>query len=137
PACVYLENSPALTYRGGVRIIADLAELGYVGKWGIVGADACDLEHHRARFWLVAHAQKVNGDQRYMLGEGGLVSQGKYRRFPRATIAEDWRTADQGPFSVSIFRDPADGLAAEVDELAALGNGQVPLVAATAFNILR
>lgn len=136
PRCVYLENSPALTFRGGARIIADLAELGYVGKWGVVGADACGLDHHRARFWLVAHSAEVNGEQRYMLGEGRLGTQWQYRRFPRATITQDWRRSDQGPFSVSIFRDPADGLAAEVDELAALGNGQVPIVAATAFNIL-
>lgn len=137
PISVLLENSSALTYRGGVRIIADLAELGYVGKWGIVGADACGLEHHRARFWLVAHSKEVNGDPRYMLGESRFGSQGKYRRFPSTTITEDWRRANQGPFSVSIFRDPADGLAAEVDELAAIGNGQVPIVAATAFNILK
>ena len=136
PEFVYLENSPALVSRGGVRVVADLTELGYVCKWGIVGADACGLDHHRARFWLVAHRKKINGNSRHMLGTSIIQCKGQLRRLPRTKISEDWRKADSGPISVSIFRDPADGLAAEVDELAALGNGQVPIVAATAWRIL-
>ena len=136
PKSVFLENSPALSFRGGARIIADLTKLGYVGRFGVVGADACGLDHHRARFWLVAHRKEINGYIRNMLGKGAQRCEGKFRRLPRTKIDADWRKAHNGPFSVSIFRDPADGLAAEVGELSTLGNGQVPIVAATAWNIL-
>lgn len=136
PRFVFVENSPAITYRGGVRVVEDLTRLGYDCKWGVIGADACGLDHHRARFWLVANSQKINGNSWDLLGKGIQQSQRKFRRFPGTEISQDWRTANQGAVSVNIFRDPADGLAAEVDELAALGNGQVPIVAATAWRIL-
>lgn len=59
PVDVLIENSPALTLRGGVRVIADLAALGYDCRWGIVSAaDAiwldgppC-LDHLRERIWI-------------------------------------------------------------------------------------
>lgn len=49
---------------------------------------------------------------------------------------QEWKEARQGDVRVGVFRRPDDGLAPEVDELKALGNGQVPAVAATAFLIL-
>ena len=42
----------------------------------------------------------------------------------------------RGDVRVGVFRRPDDGVAPEVDELKALGNGQVPAVAATAFRVL-
>ena len=136
PQFVFVENSPAITIRGGISVITDLTELGYVCKWGIVGADACGLAHHRARFWLVAYSAEKHGNSWDMLGQSRIRSQGKFRRLPRTKISSDWRTAEAGPISVSIFRDPDDGLAAEVGELECLGNGQVPIVAATAWRLL-
>ena len=136
PEKVYLENSPELTHRGGARVIEDLTKLGYDCKWGIIGADALGLDHHRARFWMVANSKEINGEAWNMLGESLQQCQRQYRRRSCTEISPDWRTARQGSVSVSIFRDPAYGLAAEVGELEALGNGQVPRVAATAFTIL-
>lgn len=136
PGVVFVENSPAITYRGGVRIVEDLTKLGYDCKWGIIGADACGLDHHRARFWMVAHSKEKHGNTWDLLGKSKFETQGKFRRLPRTEISKDWRKANSGAVSVNIFRDPADGLAADVDELAELGNGQVPIVAATAFKIL-
>ncbi len=49
---------------------------------------------------------------------------------------QEWKEARQGDVRVGVFRRPDDGLAPEVDELKALGNGQVPAVAATAFRVL-
>ena len=136
PRLVFLENSPAITYRGGVRVIEDLTRLGYDCKWGVIGADACGLDHHRARFWMVANRKEKHGNSWNLLEKGAFKTQGKFRRIPGSKISEDWRKSYQGSISVNIFRDPSDGLAADVDELAELGNGQVPIVAATAFNIL-
>lgn len=55
--------------------------------------------------------------------------------FSRALV-EAYLEASQGDVCVSVFRRPDDGVAPEVDELKALGNGQVPAVAATAFRVL-
>jgi len=60
PRFVFVENSPALTTRGGVRVTGDLASLGYVGCNGVLGAaDAIwasgtpIADHLRNRIWFV------------------------------------------------------------------------------------
>jgi DNA (cytosine-5)-methyltransferase 1 len=59
PRDVLVENSPALTTRGGIRVIGDLAALGYDCRWGIVSAadsiwltGAPCLDHLRERIWI-------------------------------------------------------------------------------------
>lgn len=61
PDHVLVENSPALTTRGGVRVVGDLAALGFDCRWGIVSAaDAIwlagtpVLDHLRERIWIAA-----------------------------------------------------------------------------------
>ncbi|MDE2098707.1 MAG: DNA cytosine methyltransferase [Patescibacteria group bacterium] len=69
PPIAFVENSPALTIRGGLRVIGDLAALGYDCRWGIVSAaDAiwsfgtpC-LDHERARIWIYAERADANRD---------------------------------------------------------------------------
>jgi DNA (cytosine-5)-methyltransferase 1 len=58
PRYVFVENSPMLTIRGGVRVIGDLTELGYDCRWGIVGADDVGAPHRRKRIWIVADSQE-------------------------------------------------------------------------------
>jgi len=137
PAHVLLENVPKLLdsdYFGVV--LADLAGLGYSVKWGVLGADGENLPHHRARLWMVAHSASVNGNAWGLLGKSLRKSQRKFRGLPGTEIRSDWRGANQGSVSVPIFRDPADGVAAVVGELAALGNGQVPAVVRRAWECL-
>lgn len=68
---VWIENSPALTFRGGVRVIGDLAAMGYDCRWGVVSAaDAiwsygtpC-LDHLRERIWIAGTRANTAGDRR-------------------------------------------------------------------------
>lgn len=61
PRFAFVENSPALTTRGGLRVIGDFTEMGYDCCWGIISAsDAiwtygtpC-FDHERARIWIKA-----------------------------------------------------------------------------------
>jgi DNA (cytosine-5)-methyltransferase 1 len=137
PDRVLLENVPGLLVSGYFGVILDdLASMGYDVKWGVLGADSVGLPHHRARLWMVANSKGINGNEWDMLGKGREQSQRKPRRFSGTEISPDWREANQGAVSVSIFRDPVDGLPAEVGELKALGNGQVPICAAAAWRLL-
>jgi len=62
PKSVLLENVPGLVSCGYIgRVLCDLAEMGYVGKWGVVGASALGAPHHRKRLWVVAHAESKLG----------------------------------------------------------------------------
>lgn len=53
---VFVENSPLLVGRGLVRVLADLAEMGFDARWGVVGAADVGAPHRRERCWVVAHA---------------------------------------------------------------------------------
>ena len=137
PKRVLLENVPGLIVSGYIRtILNDLSKMGYDVKWGVLGADSVGLPHHRARLWMVAYAAGINGNTRDLLGQGREQSQRQFRRFPCTEISSDWREANQGAVSVSIFRHPDDGVSAEVGELKALGNGQVPAVVRAAWSLL-
>jgi DNA (cytosine-5)-methyltransferase 1 len=59
PSFVFIENSPALTTRGGPRVLSDLASMGFNVEWGVLGADAVGAWHERKRFWAVAHRRGV------------------------------------------------------------------------------
>ena len=65
PKYALIENVPALTFRGGTRVIGDLTEIGYDCEWQIVGADDVGAPHRRKRIWIVAYpkhsADRTNG----------------------------------------------------------------------------
>ena len=135
PRYAFVENSPILTSRGLGVVLGDLAEMGFNARWGVLGAADIGAPHLRERIWIVADSKGING-RGAMLGSRIFRTQMELRRLPSTTISKDWRTAHQGDVSVSIFRHPDDGLATEVDEIKALGNGQVPQCTAEAWRIL-
>jgi DNA (cytosine-5)-methyltransferase 1 len=85
PRFVLVENSPMLTIRGGVRVVGDLAALGYDARWGVVSAaDAIwfeclsrdgvpALDHLRERMWIVAEDADREGNG----GRAGLREDGQ------------------------------------------------------------
>jgi DNA (cytosine-5)-methyltransferase 1 len=122
PRFVFVENSPMLTSRGLGTVLGDLASMGFDAEWGVLGAADVRAKHKRDRIWVMAYA---NNSKR----------RGKFRRF--------WgiQKCNQEWDSHSTFNQPepirmVDGVAARVDRLKAIGNGQVPLCAATAWRIL-
>ena len=61
PRFALIENVPMLTIRGGTRVIADLAEIGYDASWTIIGADDVGAWHRRKRIWIVAYPRYLCG----------------------------------------------------------------------------
>ena len=59
PRFVFVENSPMLTSRGGVRVIADLTSLGYDCRWTVMGAADVGAPHQRDRIWIVARQRHI------------------------------------------------------------------------------
>ena len=63
PRSVLLENVPGLVSCGYIgTVLADLAALGYVGRWGVLGASDVGAPHRRKRLWIVAHANDRHGE---------------------------------------------------------------------------
>lgn len=129
PSYVLVENSPMLTSRGLGRVLGDLAEMGFNARWGVLGAAHLGAPHLRERIWILANANGDDCDRwRSSLQVGRFWSKSKTQNYGLNKRAE-WPPQS----GVGIL---ADGVAARVEQLTALGNGQVPRVAAAAFKLL-
>jgi DNA (cytosine-5)-methyltransferase 1 len=132
PRFVFVENSPALVRRGLGRVLGDLAAMGYDAKWGVLGAGHIGGWHLRERIWVVASDPR----QERVQGGGTAKVQGK----SRVPWSEDVRRLEDlcgRPYIPDpLLRGIRNGMACYVDRISAIGNGQVPIVAATAWRIL-
>jgi len=135
PRYAFVENSPMLTSRGLGTVLADLASMGFDAKWGVLGADDIGACHHRKRIWILAY---TNGNR--LEGDGQIRNIKKARGQKRSGTSKSssisLRPQIQHENAVGSARD-IDDVAARVDRLKAIGNGQVPLCAATAWELLK
>jgi len=154
PRFVFVENSPMLVSRGLGRVLGDLASMGFDAKWGVLGAADVGANHQRDRIWIVA--ENVSNSDCGLRGGRGAVGQGggdsigglhpektqqtKYDLWCEAFGCDPVRREKEKQSSwwkVEPNLDRVvDGMAARVDRLKAIGNGQVPLCAATAWRVL-
>ena len=153
PQYVFVENSPMLTRRGFGVVLGDLASLGYDAEWGVISAADVGAKHLRKRIWVVAGQRELlshtnnRNERRQQQPQGNDQAQcnladpnNRNRGRERRGIGGE--KSSQGKWNLRpIFNQPepvrvADGLAARVDRLKAVGNGQVPQVAALAWRVL-
>ncbi|MBR5887980.1 MAG: DNA cytosine methyltransferase [Akkermansia sp.] len=134
PRYAFMENSPMLTTRGLGHVLADLASSGYHAAWLVLGASDLGAPHHRKRIWILArHASHTHSPQR--TGNGLSLRPAQEITRPRHSSRHRF---PRNPWAIEPDLDRvAHGVAARVDRLRAIGNGQVPLVAATAFLTLK
>ena len=134
PAFVCVENSPRLRGKGLAVVIGDLAEMGYGCEWFRLSASNCGAPHERDRMWIVAYGE---GNHPRRLSERAITqNSGLTERDKDATVA-GWVGATPGWTAEPSVGRVVHGMAHRVDRIKALGNGQVPRVAAAAFSLLR
>jgi DNA (cytosine-5)-methyltransferase 1 len=123
-----------LTVRGLDRVLGDFAEMGYDAEWGVVSAADCGCVHLRERIWIVAHSMQ-NRKQRHRAGKrfGEDRQRGKSRA--EAMLRNDPRLPGES-WPQPLRCGEHNGISGRLDRIAALGNAQVPVVAATAWQIL-
>jgi DNA (cytosine-5)-methyltransferase 1 len=139
PRFVFVENSPMLTSRGLGRVLGDLAAMGFDAKWGVLGAADVGANHQRDRIWIVANnvanprcelwneGNTTKLDTKEEIGTSGSI-------FDKSS-STGFGTRHWWKTEPNVGR-VANGLASGVDRLKAIGNGQVPLCAATAWRVL-
>ena len=142
PRFVFVENSPMLVSRGLGTVLGDLAKMGYDAEWRVLGAKEVGARHQRDRIWLVG----FNANNGNACGEREPKRKDIFSSFRSPKKIEQERNEWQlelGAVDVaqrfSTYSDALrtlHGMADRVDRLKALGNGQVPLCAATAWRIL-
>jgi DNA (cytosine-5)-methyltransferase 1 len=123
PRFVHVENSEHLVSRGLALVVSDFAAMGYGCKWGVFYAANYGAEHVRPRLFLLADA---NMPQRKRRGVSSRIYQ-EYSNTRHSRWGKDKPGVDR----------TSNAAPARMDRLKAIGNAQVPIVAATAFNILR
>jgi len=153
PRFVFVENSPMLTHRGLGTVLGDLAKLGFDAEWGVLGASDIGAKHHRKRIWIVARQRKVfshtnnrqfgRQQQQESNGQKGSNMANTDNSFGGGQCwgIRSAQKRHQEWDLHTIFNQPepvrmVDGVAARVDRLKAIGNGQVPQVAAIAWELL-
>ena len=162
PAYVFGENSPALRTNGLDEIIAALAAIGYDCRWITLGAESVGLNHKRHRLWFYAadtHRKGLEGhpgDDPRKKGWEDQAGPSAHVAFRSCSfcgyIFEDacgvygcanceaegpGGNYDYGTGLLPRIAGMGNGLAYRVDRIKAVGNGQVPSVAALAWKILR
>lgn len=138
PQYVFVENSPMLTSRGLGRVLGDLAAMGFDAEWGVLGSRAVGLDTKRERIWIVASAASVRRPEVVRRKQGKC---GKAHLRWAATNVDSRSRLDRIQALEQMVGEPAilgsnDGVAFQVDRLKAIGNGQNPKLAATAWRIL-
>jgi DNA (cytosine-5)-methyltransferase 1 len=140
PRFAFVENSPMLTSRGLGTVLGDLAAMGFDARWGVLGAADVGGKHQRDRIWIVAHSHSigckvtVNGDnnlpKRSICSHKQNIGDAIWGDAKWCVQIDDWASY------ATKFLGMDDGVAGRMDRLKAIGNGQVPLCAATAWQIL-
>ena len=163
PRYVFVENSPMLITRGLERVLGDLTALGYDAKWTVMGAADVGANHQRDRIWIVGKLAYTRCKLRQKGESAKLDTETQVRtasaihnqssskrqisnadRTQRQGMQQPKRTESQYSYACDSRwwqTEPdvgrmADGVAAGVDRLKAIGNGQVPLCAAIAWKVL-
>jgi DNA (cytosine-5)-methyltransferase 1 len=135
PRYVFVENSPMLTLRGLGRVLGDLAGMGYDTEWGVLGACDAGAPHKRERIWILANADETRRNS------ARPAPSIRDRQPPPIVLRvggnATWWASDpaERPTESGLVR-VVDGVADNVDRIERLGNGQVPAVAALAFQVL-
>jgi len=114
PRAVFAEN---VSRKAILEAQKDLQEIGYNCKYIKVSAKDVGADHERERFWLLAYTDDY--------------CEFRSTLYAKAPVMQELRNSVWESFPDELR--VSDGMAFRMDRLKALGNGQVPLVAASAW----
>ena len=140
PRYALLENVPDLLTSGYYgRIIGDLSEMGMDAIWGVFSACAAGAPHTRERLLILAYADVIRPQSRLQQSHRGKssIQQGAQSIRSHSATPHTLRLSDEiwGAGERDLLR-MADGDTDRGNRIKALGNGQIPIVVATAWNVL-
>jgi DNA (cytosine-5)-methyltransferase 1 len=152
PKFVFVENSPLLTRRGLGTVLGDLASMGFNAEWGVLSAAEIGANHKRERIWICAKQSDIFSHSMYnglrwrkqqpksIKEKNGTMANtikfGTQRQSKNKGKPPEWIDSPSWWQTEPNVGRVANGVAAGMDRLKAIGNGQVPLCAATAWRLL-
>lgn len=134
PSFIFLENVPAISTRGGLRVVREITEMGYDCRWCIISASSIGALHKRERWFLLGHAHSKSSRKTDTIPKPEQV-EGRTRR---GSSGQYWpfESREHWQKTVSGVCRASDGVSHDVDRLRALGNAVVPQQCREAFKIL-
>lgn len=145
PAYAFLENVPGLLTSGYFgTVLQGLAESGYNARWRCLSAAELGASHMRNRLWIVADSESdriMRTSHQNQGRKSNFSVQKRAIRKGNKKRARDFITISSGFFRRTVIKlaEPDGGYddgSFFVDRIKALGNAQVPIVAATAWRLL-
>ena len=98
-----------LTIRGGTRVIADLAKIGYDAEWQIIGADEVGAWHRRKRIWICAYPRHDESSRWEESKKRHEYKRGRNARSESASLCSDVsNTNSSGHVHRQIKEQPAE-----------------------------
>jgi DNA (cytosine-5)-methyltransferase 1 len=134
PRFVFVENSPMLATRGLSVVLGDLAQMGFDAKWCVLGAKNLGAKHKRDRMWIMGY---TNSQSRLQTSSQTSTIRSKWKAWDH-TGWQYWERTPAPNWSIpeAVSDRVPNGMAYRMDRFKAIGNGQSPVVAATAWRIL-
>lgn len=134
PPFIFLENVPAITVRGGLRVVREIAEMGYDCRWCVISAESVGAPHKRDRWFLLAHANSKPSREANKISESIQNTKKTWLRSSRQNrrdLSKSYWEENKCP----VF-GMDDGLSYELGRAKSMGNSVVPEQAKEAFQIL-
>ena len=128
PRFALIENVSAITFRGGTRVISDLAEIGYDTEWQTISAAYVGALHRRNRMWFVSYPSDSRSEySKHGKGKEN-IEQSEMVRERKGSVF-----SNKGDFREEIcsteFVRKSNGIPHRMDRIKGLGNAIVPQVA--------
>jgi DNA (cytosine-5)-methyltransferase 1 len=133
PKYCFIENSPNLRTKGLNTVLKGLANSGYNAAWGVLSAKDCGANHERKRIWIVGKTTDPECFGLHTEKNEHIMEESRKNKLCIEQSRNNWNLWWKTESGVDRM---VDGLASRVDRLKTTGNGQVPSVAATAWQQL-
>ena len=127
PRFAIVENVAALTVRGLLDVLGDLADLRYDAEWRVLGADDIGASQHRKRLWILAYPDDARLQGPIWARQPG-TSRAQWQTAHCEPLRSDSGYWPPGPGAVIHIPRMADGPANRSHRLRALGNAVVPQI---------
>lgn len=131
PEYVFAENSPMLESRGVERVLEDLNALGYDTRRVKLGAENLG-KTVRQRLWILGRRSRKQNVAQDAAGSGVERQLRDNHKFRASAFSGVLRASP-----LAGVCGMGDGVPHRLDRLAAVGNAQIPVVAALAFTVLK
>ena len=128
PKFALIENVSAITFRGGARVVSDLAEIGYDTEWQTISAAYVGALHRRNRMWFISYPSDSRSEySKHGEGQADPKQAEMVRQCERSIFG------NKGEFREEIcsteFIRKSNGIPNRMDRIKGLGNAIVPQVA--------